>query len=344
MPRAITSFRIRRLLNLLSFLRKNGERGAEVEAILRQCEYNDRRALQDDIRMLRDEYRADIAFKRAQPCRYCLKSEGDFLLSLNLNERDVIALVAGLGMTAHFLPSMEENCKALWKKIQDILPEASVNFGRWLAGTVTVASPVSGMKPEVFDACLDAIRHKTSIEVDYVSPYKTREVRTHILAPWGVFFRSHAWYLLAGRDSTVQKDGDSGKPKKNIPITFRLSRVRGVRPRPDVPFIRPPEAYSQEKFTASAWYVSVGELEYDIRLRIAEPVATFVSETIWHPTQRTARLDKDTLELTARVPDLQEVARWVLSSAPYITVEEPAELRVLVHDLAKQMMELNDAG
>ena len=341
MPRAITSFRIRRLLNLLSFLRKHGERGAEVEAILRQCEYNDRRALRDDIRLLRDEYRAEIAFERTQPCRYCLKAEGDFLLSLNLNERDVIALVAGLGMTAHFLPSMEGNCKALWKKIQEILPEASVNIGRRLAGMVTVATLVSGMKPEVFDVCLDAIRSKTSVEVDYVSPYKTREMRTHILASWGVFFRSHAWYLLAGWESTVQKDADSGKPKKNIPITFRLSRVREVRPRPDVPFIRPPEAYSQEKFTASAWYVSVGDLEHDIRLRIVEPMATVVSETPWHPTQRPVRLDKDTLGLTARVADLNEVARWVLSSAPYITVEEPAELRKMVHDLAKQMMELN---
>ena len=342
MPKAISSLRIRRLITLLTFLRRQGEHGAETEDILRQCEYSNRRALQDDIRMLRDEYRADIVFKRAQPCRYCLKAEGDFLLSLNLNERDVIALVAGLGMTAHFLPSMEENCKALWKKIQDILPETSVSFGRWLAKTVTVASPVSGMKSDVFDACLDAIRNKISIEVDYVSPYKTRESRTHILAPWGVFFRSHAWYLLAGRDSTVQKDGDLNKPKKNIPIIFRLSRVREIHPRPDIPFIEPPEAYSQEKFTASAWYVSVGELEYEIRLRILEPVATIVSETIWNPTQKTVRLDNDTLELTARVPDLKEVARWVLSSSPYISVEEPAELRSMVHDWAKQMMELND--
>ena len=31
MPRAITSFRIRRLLNLLSFLRKHDERGVDVD-------------------------------------------------------------------------------------------------------------------------------------------------------------------------------------------------------------------------------------------------------------------------------------------------------------------------
>ena len=39
----------------------------------------------------------------------------------------------------------------------------------------------------------------------------------------------------------------------------------------------------------------------------------------------------------------KEVARWVLSSAPYIAVEEPTELRGMVHDWAKQMVvELNN--
>ena len=83
----------------------------------------DRRALQDDIQMLRDEYRTEIIFKRAKPYRYCLKSEGDFMLSLNLYEQDIIALVTGLGMVSHFIPHMKDNCKFLWNKIKRILPE-----------------------------------------------------------------------------------------------------------------------------------------------------------------------------------------------------------------------------
>ena len=110
MARAISSFRIRRLLNLVTFLRKKGEYGAEVTDIMDYCEYNDRRALQEDIKMLRNEYRTEIIFKRKKPYRYYLQSEGDFLLSLNLNEEDVIALVAGLGMVSHFIPPMENNC------------------------------------------------------------------------------------------------------------------------------------------------------------------------------------------------------------------------------------------
>ena len=329
MARAISSFRIRRLLNLVTFLRKKGKYGAEVTDIMNNCEYNDRRALQEDIRMLRDEYRTEIVFKRKKPYRYYLKSEGDFLLSLNLNEEDVIALVAGLGMVSHFIPPMKNNCKFLWDKIKKILPENLVNFGQWLSGVATVATPVSGMNAEIFNTILKALRDKSMLELNYSSPYKKRGTRSHILAPWGVFFRAHAWYLLAG------------KQRKQIPYLFRLSRISKAEIRSDIVFVEPPESYSQENFTASAWYATPGELNFNIKLKILEPMATIVAETTWNPTQKTKRLDENTIELTANIPDLKEVARWVLSSAPYVTVEEPHELRKIVNELARHMAELN---
>ncbi|MBQ8693518.1 MAG: WYL domain-containing protein [Synergistaceae bacterium] len=329
MARAITSFRIRRLLNLVTFLRKKGEYGAEVADIMDYCEYNDRRALQEDIRMLRDEYRTEIIFKRKKPYRYCLKSEGDFLLSLNLNEEDVIALAAGLGMVSHFIPPMENNCKFLWDKIKKILPENLVNFGQWLSGVATVATPVSGMNAEIFNTILKALRDKSMLELNYTSPYKKRETHSHILAPWGIFFRAHAWYLLAG------------KQEQQIPYVFRISRISKAEIRSDIVFIEKPKNYSQEIFTASAWYAAPGELNFNIKLKIVEPMATIVMETTWNPTQQTRRIDKDTIELTANVPDLKEAALWVLSSAPYITVEEPYALREIVWELAQKMMTLN---
>ncbi len=70
-------------------------------------------------------------------------------------------------------------------------------------------------------------------------------------------------------------------------------------------------------------------------------MATIVSETIWNPTQEIIKLDNNTIKLTAKVPDLKEVARWILSSAPYIIVESPDELRIIVHDIAEQMTKLN---
>lgn len=329
MPREVSSFRIRRLKNLLLLLRARGEQGVETDTLLRQCEYSSRRLLQDDIRMLREEFGAEIVFSRKYPPRYRLTYEGDFLLLLTLTDRDVVTLVAGLGMASHFLPHTREACQALWSKMQRLLPDSSVSFGQWLANAATVATPVSDMDGAVFEQLLQALRSRFMVALEYVSPYGTREVRTHILAPWGVFFRSHAWYLLAGKEGYA------------TPGVFRLSRVRALHPLPNLPFIEPPKDYSQEHFTASAWYVAPGTPEHDIRLHVVEPMATIVAETHWHPSQTLQRVAEDALVLSARVPDLREVARWVLSAAPYITVLDPPELRTLVHDWSAQMMEQN---
>ena len=67
MSREISSFRIRRLKNLLLLLRERGEQGVETDTILNRCEYSSRRLLQDDIRMLREEFGAEIAFLRSPP-------------------------------------------------------------------------------------------------------------------------------------------------------------------------------------------------------------------------------------------------------------------------------------
>ena len=224
---------------------------------------------------------------------------------------------------------MRSNCEFLWRKVEKILPESSVKFGKWLAGAATVATPVSGMDAEIFRLILEALRERCVLELIYKSPYKNREEREHVLAPWGVFFREHAWYLLAG------------KSREQVPYLFRLSRIIRAEKRPDLKYIEPPENYSQEKFTSSAWYVTPGDLAYKIKLRIFEPMATIVSETRWNPTQEITRLDSNTIELSAEVPYLKELARWIMSSAPYVSVIEPLELRNIVYDLAQKMMTLN---
>lgn len=327
MAREISSVRIRRLLRLLTFLRKKGESGAEIQDIINHCEYTNKRALQDDIRLLRDEYRAEIFYRRSTPHRYCLEYEGDFLLSLSLNEKDIAALTAGLSMSQHFIPDMKENCEALWDKIAEIIPEKLINFGRQLAESATMQIPVSTVKHGVFDDIIYSIRTKNAIEIEYTSPYGSREARTHIISPYEIFFRAHSWYMTAGLEGRV--------------LMFKLARIQSINILPDKEFIDPPEDYNHEAFINSAWYVRTGELKYNMKLIISEPMATIIGETPRHLTQKITRLDSETIELTASIPDLNEAAAWILSCSPYVKVIEPEELRMLVCDTAKKVISLN---
>ncbi|MBQ7732841.1 MAG: WYL domain-containing protein [Synergistaceae bacterium] len=327
MAREISSVRIRRLLRLLAFLRRKGDSGAEIQDIINHCEYTNRRALQDDIRLLRDEYRAEISYKRSTPHRYCLDYEGDFLLSMNLNEKDITALTAGLSMTEHFIPDMKGNCKALWDKIADIIPEKLIDFGKWLAESATVQIPVSTIKPGIFDQIIYSIRAQHVIQIEYISPYGSREAKKHIISPYEIFFKAHSWYMTAGCEGRV--------------LMFKLARIQGVDILPDEEFTNPPENYNHEAFINSAWYVKAGELKYNMKLIITEPMATIISETPRHLTQKITRLDSESVELSADIPDLQEAAAWILSCSPHVKIIEPEELRVLVCDLAMKVITKN---
>ena len=311
----------------MSYLRKKGESGAEVSDILNHCEYSGRRALQDDIRLLRDEYRAEIIYKRSRPPRYCLIDAGELLLSLNLDINEVGALSMGLGMAMHFIPFIKNSCKRLWRKISNIVPEGMLNTGEWLAGAVTMEVPVSGIKPLVFEIIIEAVHEHQVLEIEYVSPYKDREPKTHIISPYDIFFKAHSWYMAAGCEERV--------------LMFKLSRIQKVRVLDDEEFSPPPEDYNAEEFKASSWYVKGGELKHSMRLEIREPMATIVSETKRHITQRIRRIDSETVELTAAIPDLDEAARWILACSPGIKVIEPEELREKVCALAEKVISLN---
>ena len=330
MGREISSVRIRRLLRLLVYLRKKGENGAEIPDILNHCEYSNRRALQDDIRLLRDEYRAEITYRRNNPKRYCLVDAGELLLSLNLDINEIGALSMGLGMAMHFIPFIKKSCKRLWQKISSVVPESMLNIGEWLASAVTMEVPVSGIKPLVFEIIIEAVHEHQVLKIEYISPYKDREPKTHIISPYDIFFKAHSWYMTAGCDDRV--------------LMFKLSRIQKVSVLEDEKFMTPPENYNAEEFRASSWYVKGGVLKHDICLEIREPMATIVSETMRHPTQRITRIDDDTVELRATIPDLEEAARWILSCSPHIIVRKPDELREMVCGLAQKVTALNSTS
>ena len=205
-----------------------------------------------------------------------------------------------------------------------------LDIAEWLASAVTMEVPVSGIKPLVFEIVIEAVHERQVLEIKYISPYKDRQVKTHVISPYDMFFKAHSWYMTAGCEGRV--------------LVFRLSRIQSVRVLDDVEFSPPPEDYNAEDFRASSWYVKGGELKYDICLEIREPMATIVGEIMKHPTQRIRRIDSDIVEFKAAVPDLDEVARWILSCSPNIKVLKPDELREMVRSLAEKVIAENSTS
>ena len=320
MPRDLSSIRIARLNDLVQELSTHGT--LPKKELMARLEYTQGRTLERDLAYLRDQYGVEIEYDRHRR-GYRLQGIGRFLALFDLTEREVTAFAAGLGMASHFLPHLKEECESLWGKVRFYLPAGLSDHGERLGQSAVVALPVSSMDPKAFETCLNAIRESKAIRIRYRSPYGDGTVKDYELSPWGVFFRAHAWYLWAGNPSC-------GEAR-----TFRISRIAQVVME-ERPMDMPPPETGVAAFAQSAWYACPGEPCHDVTVRVRPPLADVIAETPWHVSQALFREPGGALRLSAKVPDLDEVARWVMASAPYAEVLEPETLRKRVMDLANE--------
>jgi predicted DNA-binding transcriptional regulator YafY len=97
-----------------------------------------------------------------------------------------------------------------------------------------------------------------------------------------------------------------------------------------------------ETWASSAWYGCAGDEIYNVKIEVEPPLATVVGETVWHPTQNIEQKKDGSIFLTATVPDLGDVARWVLASSPYAKVVEPPELKSQIRELSRKTFEKHE--
>jgi predicted DNA-binding transcriptional regulator YafY len=312
LARDVSSVRLSRLNRLMLLFYQHAR--LSRKEIFREVGYASGRTFERDVEFLRDEYGVEIVYSRASR-QYSMCSRGTFILNCTLDEREALALSAGLSMARHFLPHLGGTAGGLWGKLKALLPEELAQQGDELGRSAVVALPVSSVDPEIFEIVLDACRTSQVLELSYTSPYGDGLPRTHKVYPWGVFFRAHAWYLWAGNAQYP----DTG--------TYRISRIDSARPAVNAPFVAPPEEEDLQSYASSAWYASAGKACEPVRIKALPPLSRVVAETVWHPSQQIEELDDGSIILSATVPDLDEVARWILASAPYALPVEPPELK-----------------
>ena len=101
-------------------------------------------------------------------------------------------------------------------------------------------------------------------------------------------------------------------------------------------YVMSEEAGFTEDYVLSAWHVIPGSEKIPVKVQITEPLSESFRELKWHPTQKVIECSEGGIILTAEVPDLYEVARWVMSGAPHIIVIEPDDLKDIVHDYCRR--------
>ncbi len=154
-----------------------------------------------------------------------------------------------------------------------------------------------GCRPHVLEALEKAIAERRRVRVIYDSR-RSGTADWREIDPLRLFFLRRALYLYA-------------RCPNHDPLhrTFRVSRIQTVHP---TAIIFPLSAFNDDFYAelANAFECFMSKTAHEITLRFTGPSATYVSETLWHPSQRITKDGDDAILFTVRVAEPKEVEWW----------------------------------
>ncbi len=171
---------------------------------------------------------------------------------------------------------------------------------------------------EIFDACLA----RRPFEARYRG--STGPTLTTTAHPYAVFY-SRAWYVVAY--SSLHRETR----------TFKIARFESVEPS-DAKFLENLN-FSLDSYFGDAWRFIRGPRTRRVVVRFSAKVGTNVAEVRWHKTQQTRVFPDGSAELEFRVAGLTEIIWWILGYGAEAEVLEPPELREMVAEHARRVLE-----
>lgn len=330
MPKDMSSVRYKRLMKTIALLqskrkvtREELEKAGQYPFEKKKNGYEQNRTLQNDLDFLRDEG-AQIIYDRRNKL-YILEHDGPFIINIKITKHEIDALSAGLKMASHFLPHLNNDAINLWNKLAVYIPNDLTEAGNDLAQSTVIAVPVASVNPEIFSLLLEAKYKKFAVNIRYVSPGK--KGRQWTLSPYDFYFRGNAWYMI------------SYNHRLHSLSTHRISRIISASFALNTQYVQPQDGGFSQDYVSTAWHIAPGYEKHFVKIKLSGYLADSMREIKWHPTQKTEELSDGSLILTAQVPHLDEVARWVLAGAPNAKVIEPEELKSIVREFAMKSIE-----
>jgi proteasome accessory factor B len=178
-------------------------------------------------------------------------------------------------------------------------------------------------KSQIYHRLVHAIKRRRVVEIKYDSFTEWEQITTR-LRPYQLLFSRRSWYVI-GRSSIHREVR-----------MFNVSRIQSLELL-NAEFVIP-RSFALDRYLGNAWHLMPStERDSHVVVRFKSLVAGNVAEVIWHKTQRTRFLPDGSLEFQATVSGLNEVVWWILGYGDQAEVLQPARLRRLVAQRAKNM-------
>ena len=182
---------------------------------------------------------------------------------------------------------------------------------------------------DLFNLLHEAIRDHEKVSFDY-QPAGGRGEDHRIVEPHFLFMRNGRWYLYASKD---------GKPDKR---TLAFARIRNAK--------KTGANFTQKKINPKDCFrysfgVVIGEHppRENVVLDFSPDVAQRISETLWHPEQKTTKLPNGGLRLSLPFAESTylEIKPWLLSWEAKVSVVAPESLKKDIEEIIRTMARAN---
>ncbi len=215
-----------------------------------------------------------------------------------------------------------EGQQKVFSKIRGALGPSGIGYLKKLASSLhatTVGSSDYTNRGELIDRLMVAVEDHLISLIVYQSDRSTEPVEQEVY-PQGFVFHRGSLYLIAwsGRRGEIR--------------TYKMDRIEDVHATKLVAAV--PQDFDLAEWLEHSFGVfRSGSTELQtIRIHFARDVARYVQESKWHGSQNLTPQPDGSLIAEFRLPDTQEIKRWIMSFGPNAKVLEPQELVQQISD------------
>lgn len=276
------------------------------------------KSVKRDIAFMRDRIGFPLAYDPVRFGYHYTGETGDFP-AFQITEGELFALlVAEKAIEQYRGTAFERRLVSAFKKISAGLPDkVSMNLADWDDSISFRTSAVPIFNMEVFNAIAHAVAKSRQLDIRYKKPGGAEE-ETRTVDPYHLANVNGEWFLFA--HDHLRRD-----IRTFVPGRIREAVQTGKR------FKRPAD-FSHEKLLSGSFGVVSGSGSETVVVQFSPPVADYIREKQWHPTQELRELEDGGVELSVVISSMVEIHRWILSWGGNAKVISPEALVSMVRE------------
>lgn len=312
------------------------ERMMRIHAALKSGKYPNASSLGSELEVCAKTIRRDLDFMRdrlALPIAFNASHNGfhyteevDAFPTLQISEGELFALlVAEKALQQYRGTPFEHRLVTALKKLERSLPDTvSLNLAEWdhAISFRTSAEPIVDVP--FLETLADAVQHRRQLRLAYRKP-GTRSPEERIVDPCHLANVNGDWYLFA-----------FDHLRQDI-RTFAPSRIASAQPTGKS--FPKPARFALEKHLSDSFGVFSRDGDYTVIARFDDPVADYIREKRWHPSQELLDLPGGGVELRLRLGSLVEIQRWLIGWGRHVQVLAPPELVTAIRQTAQTLLD-----